>query len=42
MNIKGIIVEVQLKLHATEHLIKMNSDTYISYQHREEIIQYQV
>ena len=42
MNLKEIIVEIQLKLLATEHLIKMSSDTYISHQHREETVQYQV
>jgi len=42
MNLKEIIAEVQLQLHATEHLIKMSSDTYISHQHGEENIQYQV
>lgn len=42
MNLKEIIEEIQLKLHAIEHLINMISDTYISHQHRDETIQYQV
>jgi len=42
MNLKEIIEEVKFELQATKHMIKMNSDTYISYQHKEEIIQYQV